>query len=406
MPITFFLSSRYIKSKKDSRFISTISTITIIGIAIGVCVVIIALTVLDGFQKIVTEKIINLNYHIKISSFGKRNLPDNPEIINLIKNQFPYDIEKIDPFISKLAIIKSKKLSEGITITGLEKESFNIILKKYIIEGNINFNEDRDKIILGKKLAEKLFVKVGDKITLFSLRHDQIPSLDNPPAIMQFQVDGIYESGMADYDDLNAYINFQSAQELFGMENEISGYNIKLKNISNINFIADKLQDFLGYPYYVQTVFNIHQNIFTWLELQKEPIPIILGLIIFVATFNIVGTLLMIVLERTNVIGILRSLGAGRKLIVKVFLLHGIYLTISGLILGNALAFILSLIQEIFDIISLPEKIYFVTKVPLFISIDNYLIVSLITIAVSFMASLIPAFVASRIQPISAIRFD
>ncbi len=406
MPITFYLSRRYIKSKRDSRFISTISTITIFGIAIGVCVVIIALTVLDGFQKIVTEKIINLNYHIKISSFGKRNLPDNPEILSLIKNQLSDEIEKIDPFISKLAIIKSKKLTEGITITGLKNESFNIILKKYIIEGNINFYENRNKIILGKKLAEKLFVKVGDKITLFSLRHDQIPSLENPPAIMQFQIDGIFESGMADYDDLNAYIEFHAAQELFGMENEISGYNIKLKNISNINSAANKIQDFLGYPYYVQTVFNIHQNIFTWLDLQKEPIPIILGLIIFVATFNIVGTLLMIVLERTNVIGILRSLGANRKLIVRVFLLHGVYLTASGLILGNALAFILSMIQEKFDIISLPEKIYFVTKVPLFITIDNYLIVSLITIAVSLIASLIPAFVASRIQPISAIRFD
>lgn len=405
MPITFYLSNRYIKSKKDSRFISTISTITILGIAIGVCVVIIALTVLDGFQKIVTEKIINLNYHIKITSFGKRNLPDEPEILNLIKNQFPNDMEKIDPFISKLAIIKSKKLTEGITITGLKKESFNIILKNYIVEGKIS-DYNNDKIILGKKLAEKLFVKVGDKITLFSLKHDQIPSPENPPSIMQFQVEGIFESGMADYDDLNAYISFQSAQELFGMQNEISGYNIKLKNTSNINFIADKLQDLLGYPYYVQTVFNIHQNIFTWLELQKEPIPIILGLIIFVATFNVVGTLLMIVLERTNAIGILRSLGASRKLILKVFLLHGIYLTISGLILGNILAFILSMIQEKFDVISLPEKIYFVTKVPLFITINNYLLVSIITFAVSVIASLIPAFVASRIQPISAIRFD
>ncbi|MEG8946104.1 ABC transporter permease [Rosettibacter firmus] len=397
------MARKYLKSKKDSRFISTISLITISGIAIGVCVVIIALTILDGFQKVVSEKIINLNYHIKVSSFGKRNLPDLIDVERYILRDFP-QIKIIHPFISKLAIIKSKKFTDGITINGLKRESLDITLKKYIIDGDINLSNN--EIILGKKLAEKLFVKPGDRVTIFSLKHDQIPTQDNPPSIMQFTVKGIYESGMAEYDDMNAYVDFSTAQELFGMKNEISGYNIKLNDISKINMISDKLQDYLGYPYYVQTVFNIHQNIFTWLELQKEPIPIILGLIIFVAVFNIVGTLLMIILERTNVIGILRSLGANRKLILKIFLIHGAYLTISGLLLGNLLAYILTIIQEKFNVISLPEKIYFVTKVPLYISIDNYLLVSTITILISFIASLLPAYIATKVQPISAIRFD
>ncbi len=405
MLVTFYLSKRYIKSQKSSRFISAISLITILGIAIGVSVVIIALTVLDGFQKIVTEKIININYHIKISSFGKRNLPTYPDDEKIFIEHFPV-IERIDPYISKLSIIKSKKITEGITLNGLNQESINFVLQKYLVDGNLDLKNNTNKIIVGKKLAEKLFIKIGDKVTIFSLKHDQIPTPYNPPSIMQFVVTGIYESGMAEYDDLNAYINFSLAQELFGMENEISGYNIKLKDFSKINIISDKLQDFLGYPYYVQTVFNIHQNIFTWLELQKEPIPIILGLIIFVAVFNIVGTLLMIILERTHIIGILRSLGANRKLILKLFLVHGIYLTLAGLIIGNLLAYTLSLIQERFNIISLPEKIYFVTKVPLYISLDNYLLVSFITAIISLLASLLPAYIASKIQPITAIRFD
>ncbi|MCX7798630.1 MAG: ABC transporter permease [Melioribacter sp.] len=405
MSIAIFLSKRYIKSKRNSQFISTISLITILGIAIGVCVVIIALTVLDGFQKIVTEKIINLNYHIKVSSFGKRNLPDLPETYKLIKQKFP-EIQKIEPYISKLAIIKSKKLTEGITLNGLNQESLNTTLKKYIISGNIKLNKNSNEIILGKKLAEKMFVKCGDKITIFSLKHDEIPSPENPPSIDQFVVKGIFESGMADYDDMIAYIDFNTAQNLFGMENEISGYNIKLKNILSINSVADNLQNLLGYPYYVQTVFNIHQNIFTWLELQKEPIPIILGLIIFVAVFNIIGTLLIIILERTEDIGVLRALGANRKSILSIFLLHGIYLTLMGLICGNIFAYLLTIIQEKFNIISLPEKIYFVTKVPLYVSFENYLIVSAITALISLLASLIPAYIASKLQPVTAIRFD
>jgi len=170
--------------------------------------------------------------------------------------------------------------------------------------------------------------------------------------------------------------------------------------------LAEQLQGFLGYPYYVRTIFQIHQNIFTWLELQKKPIPIVLGLIIFVAVFNIVGTLLMIVLERTNAIGILRSLGANRKLIIKVFLYHAVFITGIGIIVGNLLAFVLSILQEKFDIISLPSKVYFVSKVPIAINDYNYLLVTAITIIVSLTASLLPAIIATRIKPISAIRFD
>jgi lipoprotein-releasing system permease protein len=198
----------------------------------------------------------------------------------------------------------------------------------------------------------------------------------------------------------------QTAQNLFGMGDRISGYNIKIKNISNLNMLADSLQNYLRYPYYVRTIFQIHQNIFTWIELQKKPIPIVLGLIIFVAVFNIISTLLIIVLERIKTIGILRSLGSNRKLIIKLFLVHSFYLTIFGIIAGNALAFILSIIQKKYGVISLPETIYFVNKAPIFINPNNYLLITCVTLVVATAASLLPAWIASRIQPISAIKFD
>jgi lipoprotein-releasing system permease protein len=238
------------------------------------------------------------------------------------------------------------------------------------------------------------------------LKNDQVPSIKNPPVIEQFIVAGIYESGMSEYDDLNAFINFSTAQEMFGMGDQISGYNIKVKDLNRVKFLSEQLQDFLGYPYYVRTIFQVHQNIFTWLELQKEPIPIVLGLIIFVAVFNIVGTLLMIVLERTNAVGILRSLGANRKLIMKTFLYHALFLTFLGVLFGNLLALVLSLLQQQFDIISLPDKIYFVTRVPISIEFRNYLMVTAITVVVSLIASMLPALIASRIKPLSAIRFE
>jgi lipoprotein-releasing system permease protein len=407
MSFSLFLLKRYIKSSKNSRFISAISSITIIGIALGVTVVIIALTILDGFEKIVSSKIIDLNSHIKITSFGNRDLPNNQSFQKELQIKFGNYFQKIDPFISKLAIIKSKKNVEGITITGLDEKSLAETIDKFIKQGSIEYsNNSLSNIFIGQKLAERLYLKVGDKITLISLHKNEVPTTDNPPSIEQFIVGAIFESRMSEYDDLNAYILLQDAVRFFGMENEISGYNIKLNELSKIDPLSEKIQDHLGYPYYVRTVFKIHQNIFTWLELQKEPIPIILGLIIFVAVFNIISTLLMIVLERTNSIGIFRSLGMNRKKIIGQFIMHGLYLTIIGIAIGNLLAYVFSYLQLNYEIISLPEKVYFVTKVPISILWENFLFVSIVTMIISFFSSLIPSIIASKIKPISAIRFD
>ena len=406
MSLPLFITNKYIRSKKDSRFISVISIITILGIAIGVTVVIISLTVLDGYQQVVSEKIIGFSSHIKIISFGNRNLPAPAETILKLNTKFSDNIKNIEPFATKLAIIKSKRLTEGITLSGLTES--NKDLQKFIIAGKSNLSKTNDiqKIILGKSIAEKLFIKIDDIVTIFCLRNDLAPSINNPPSIEQFSVAGIFESGMNEYDDQNAFINLEIAQNLFGMGQSISGYNVKVNNISSVNLSANQIQDYLGYPYFVRTIFQIHQNIFTWLDLQKKPIPIVLGLIIFVAVFNIVGTLLMVVLERTKAIGIFRSLGANRKLIMKTFLYHSTFISIAGIIIGVILSLMLSYLQLKFDIISIPGKIYFVSKVPMSIELKNYIFVSAATFIISFTASLLPAWIASKIKPITAIRFD
>jgi lipoprotein-releasing system permease protein len=408
MSLSFLLAKKYLQSRKNSRFVSAISAITIIGIALGIIVVVIALTVLDGFEKVISEKIVSMNSHIKITSFGNRNLPPSNEVVPFINKNFGNRIEKIEPFVAKLAIIKSRKRTEGITINGVLQNTKEIGLSSYVAEGrfDLSSNDSLPNIILGKTLAEKLFIKSGDVVTVFSLLKDQKPSIDNPPSIQQFKVAGIYESGMSEYDDLNAFVNISVAQEIFGMGNLVSGFNLKTKDLKTINLLADDLQNYLGYPFYVRTIFQIHQNIFTWLDLQKEPIPIVLGLIIFVAVFNIIGTLLIIVLERTNSVGILRSLGANKKLIMKVFLYHSLFITSIGIIAGNFLAYLFSILQLHFNIITLPGKVYFVSKVPMAINIENYLLVTAVTFCVSLLASMIPAFIAMKIKPISAIRFN
>lgn len=407
MSLSFFIAKKYISNRQSSKFLSLVSVISVGGIAIGTAVLIIALTILNGFENVVAQKIVNFNSHIKITAFGNRNLPDSDVIQSKIIEYVGEDFESISKFVSKLGIIKSKSVSEGVTIFGIDPTSSNSDIEKYIIEGNYELDSDKQKqVIVGKKLSEKLNVTVGDKITLFSLRRDEVPSIDNPPAIEQFIISGIFESGMAEYDDLNVYIHLNTAKQMFEIQNSISGYNIRLNNVSNIDTIAARLQDELGYPYYVRTIFQVHQNIFTWIDLQKEPIPIVLGLIIVVAVFNIIGTMLMIVLERTSSIGVLKSMGFSKKIILRIFFIQGLFLGVLGITTGCLIALLLSFLQMQFDIISLPGSIYFISSVPISIDLGNYLLVASIGLLLSVVASLIPSYIASRMNVISSIRFE
>ena len=398
----FFISKKYIFSKRDSRFINLISTISITGISLGVATLIIALSILNGFEETITNKIIDFDSHIKIASY-KNTLPDYHRTQPLIKSKLGDYTIYVNPYASNLGIIGTKKIKEGVSIKGINPSDNWSGIKESIVEGK--FELDNGKIIIGKKLANKLRVKVGDKVTLFTLKNNQLPSPENFPNIARYTVGSIFESGMAEYDDLIAYISLKDAQKLFSIGDNINGYDIKLNNISRIDSLTSVLSAGLRYPHSVRSIYQTHRNIFTWINLQKEPVPIVLALIIVVAVFNIIGTLLMIVLEKTSSIGVLKSLGAKRKQIISVFIYQGIFLALVGIIIGNILAFAVTMIQLKFNIISLPSSVYFVTSVPIKISPEVFFIVSLLTLILCLIVSIIPSYIASRIQPVTSLRF-
>ena len=404
MKFPFFVSTRYILSNKDSRLLNLISVITIAGISLGVATLIIALSVLNGFEHTLTKKITEFDSHIKIFSY-KESLPNSKIFIENLNNKLSDQIDFISPYVSKLAIISSGKRKEGINVKGILQDGASQKLISNVISGKIDW-ENPNTIVLGKTLATKLMVKVGEKVTLFALSNDRLPSPTNLPNIQKFTITGIFESGMAEYDNLIGYTSLNSAQNLFSMNEEINGIDIKLKSVGQIDSLAQVVRRGLRYPYYERTIFEIHRNIFTWIELQKKPIPIVLGLIIIVAVFNIISALLMLVLEKTNAIGILKSLGAKGRDIVKIFLYQGVYLTIIGIFAGNLLAWLLMSIQLKFDIIKVPSSVYFVTKVPIEMSWDIFVLISAVTFVLSLLAAIIPSFFASRINPVTALRFD
>ncbi len=406
MSFPLFISRKYIFSKKDSGFITFISAIAITGITLGVATLIVALSILQGFERTITNKVIDFDSQIQISSYTS-SLPPYFITLPILKEKLRPYTSSINPFVSKLAIIGSRKIKEGVNIKGIRTTDAWNGIKKDIKKGSFNLenNGEIPSMIIGQKLADKLLIELNDTVTVFALNKDQIPSPENLPNIEKFKITGIFESGMSAYDDLNAYINLKNAQQLCGMGNDISGYDIRLNDISKIDSLTNFLNNFLGYPFAARSIYQIHRNIFTWIGLQKKPIPIILGLIIIVAIFNIIGTILMIVLEKINAIGILKSLGATGKQIIRIFVYQGIYLSLTGIFIGNLLAFVLTYLQYHYKIISIPSSVYFMSTVPIYMSPHIFILVSVITFVLCLVSSFIPSYIASRIQPVSTLRF-
>ncbi len=406
MSYTFFIAKRYLQFQQKQgkkSFASFLTVIATIGVALGVAALIITLTILGGFEKEIKEKVTGFVTHIQITGFQNQplaNFQTAQEKIHSFKN-----ITGSSPFVIKEGMVQYQNNMEGIVVKGINPQTDVTLTKKYMVEGKYIFSSSLENptCIIGKKLLTKLHAQIGDTIIVFGLRgsYTEIQS----PRIMSFIINGVYESGMSEFDDVYIFVSLPVAQELFGMQNAISGFDIMVDNISNAPTFARSLMDTLGYPYYARTLFQLYRNLFTWIELQKEPIPIILGLIIIVATVNIIGILLMLVLEKKQYIGILMAMGTTRSAIKKIFLYQGIIIGIVGTLFGNLLAFFLCWMQLQFHFFSLPSSIYFMSSVPILLRWENFLLVSCITIFLCSAASYIPSMLAARLDPIRSIRF-
>jgi len=405
MSYSTFIARRYMRSRRHAGFVSFISGIGTIGVTLGTATLIIALSILGGFEREITEKVIGFTSHVQIVGFQNLPLRNHDETSALIRRSFP-SVQSVSPYVSREALIRSREGVDGILLKGLDPRDEQTIVHRYMIAGEFQLERPaggQPRIILGRKLAAKLSVGIGDRVTVFAMSRG---IEQGQPRVMQFQVVGIYESGMAEYDDVYSFTALRDAQSLFQMPDAVSGYDILLASADSAAIVADAVTDILGYPHYGRTVFENYRHLFSWIELQKKPVPIILGLIIVVATVNIIGTLLMMVLDRTREIGILLSLGATRWGITAIFLRQGLTIALTGTLIGNGLAFALLAAQREFQFFSLPSDIYFMSSVPVLLLPEYFIAVSAITITLCLLTATIPARLAARLNPVSAIRFS
>jgi len=400
----FLIARRYLFSKKDSKFVSFITYISILGVALGVATLIVTVSILSGFEKEIKNKVAGLVSHIQVSSFLPEGLSNYDATIRQIKDSIP-QVTSASPYVQKEAVIRFKENIEGILLKGVVQETDLSSTRSKITKGEFNLeiiDTIFSRLIIGEKLAGKLGVSIGSKVIVFGLQG--IPSPMNPPKIKQFIISGIYETGLREYDDVVIYSDLNTAQKLFDYGNRVSGIELKVKDIDEVEKISNKLKKMLDYPHYPKSLFKLYKGLFSWVELQKAPTPIILGLIIIVATFNIIGTLLMLILEKTNSVGILKSLGASNMDIMKIFLFDGIIIGIFGIILGNAVGLGLCFAELKYKFFKLPE-IYYMKNVPILLQADSIILISVITLILVFLATIIPSYLASKFDPVKSLRF-
>ncbi len=365
------------------------------------------LAILGGFEKTLTDNIVGYTAHAEISSYGNRPLPDYPGSIKYLLKKIP-SIKVLSPFVEQEAVLRTSQGIAGIVIQGvLPKDSLTLAIKR-VIRGSSQsaLNDSLPGILISKGTAKELRTDVGKTITALRFHEGMQTRDDILSHLKKFRVIGIFETGMTEYDNGLAYTSLEAAQSFSGFSpTQVSGFRVLGSDLSQARNLSKDISKIIHYPYFAQSVYDIYPTIFGWIELQKKPIPIILGLIIIVAAFNVISTLLIMVIEKTRTIGILKSLGAKDGGVARIFIAEGMVITVSGVLIGNAIGFAISWLQYTFHIFKLRSDIYFMSSVPIQIEWEHYAIVSVIAIVISLCAIMIPARIASRVRPLTALKF-
>lgn len=409
----FFVSSRYLKAQRKSGFISLIAYISMTGVALGTAALIITLAVMAGFERELRIKFVNFDSHLRFRTFEGTEFID-PETGLEQKLRENQEISGVSPYIEREAMIRSKQVTDGVIVKGIDEtrvdEALNI--RRDVVESKYNsrihLKQDTSDalpgILIGQKLADRLYAKVGDKLTLFSLQGTI--AFIQQPSVRQYILTGIYRSGLSEYDNVYVYVDLNEAQKLFKMGSTIHGYELRLKNQMEATTVQKELTKAFGYPYYVRTWLDVHRNLFGWLETNHYIMTIIFGLIILVAAFNIVGTLFIIVIEKTRDIGILKSMGAKQKAIARIFLFEGLFIGLMGSAAGASLAYVICRVQQDFRILALDSDVYFMDSVPMEIKWQFFAGMILFSTLLCVLATVLPSLRAARLDAVEAIRYE
>ncbi len=403
-----YIALRYLTAKHKNRFINIVTLFSIGGILVGVGAILVVISIMNGMESEIRGRIIGTTAHITLYSFKREGITDWQAMLK--KLQDFSDVEGASPFIYAKGAIAGPKSSDGVMIRGIDAklEGNTSVIPNEIYWGDFKL-EDSDTslptIVLGRYLAGEINAQPGDTVALFILRQKSNSLSAGRPVVKKFLVTGIFESGMYDFDAALCYIPLSRAQRIFGYKDAVSGIQLRIKDFYRAKSVAHKIEKALGFPYYAVPWSDTNKNLFSWMTLEKWAMFLVLALIIAVAAFNIVSTLMMVVMEKTMDIGVMKAMGATDKSLVKIFLLQGTIVGAVGTFLGVTIGSVLVWLQQTYHIISLPPDVYSISSLPMKLLPSDVILVIILSMALSILSAIYPAWRAAKLKPVDAIRY-
>jgi len=419
MPYELFIGLRYLKAKRKQFFISIITIISIAGVFLGVMALIIVLAVMNGFETDIKEKILGTYSHIILLKQGQGGISDYPAVIEQVKG---YErVVSASPFIYNQVMLTSKSNVSGVVIRGIDPDTAGEVsnIARSIMEGSLSDLKQHGGsgaiagIVVGRELARHLGAFLHDPITVISPMGHVTP-MGMVPRMKQFKVVGIFNIGMYEYDSSLAYISLEEAQRFFDMGDAVTGIGIKVDDVYKAKEVAGIIQGNLGFPYWTKDWMEMNKNLFSALRLEKVIMFIILFLIVFVAAFNIVSTLIMVVMEKNKDIAILKSIGASARSIMKIFIIEGLIIGMVGTILGALSGMLAAVnmetiagyVERVLGFEVFPRDVYYLDRFPSELNPLDVVIIVVVAMVLCFLATLYPSWKASRLDPVEALRYE
>jgi lipoprotein-releasing system permease protein len=411
--LDWYIARRYLASRKRGRLLSLITWIALGGVTVGVSALIVVIGVMTGMQRDLRAKILGSTPHILVLEQGSALRMADWEPVLENTRALP-GVVAVSPFVLTQVTIRRQEYAQAADLYGINVESLDgsvTEMEEEIRSGVYNLKPPPSglpAVLVGSDMAIRLQLFTGDTLIVVSmenLRPDMLGGLS--PTLRQFEVTGTFTTGMYEYDSKNLYTSIAAAQDLLGLpDTVISGLGVRTTNPDDATAIGEALQERLGYPYYVESWITTNRALFSALKLEKIVMGLILFLIVLVAAFNIVSTLVMVVSDRTREIGILKAMGMTSGAILRVFVLQGAWIGLIGTALGTTFGVFLCWVLDRYEIIKIPPDVYFVDRLPVSLQASDLVLIVAASVVIAFAATIYPSLQASRLQPVEAIRHD